>query len=171
MKISAIVAAAENNAIGKGNEMLWKLPNDFRFFKDTTWGLPIIMGRNTYNSLGKALAGRTNIVLTHREDWKPADAIVVNDLENAVEEAKKTNVKETYIIGGAQVYKQSLHLVTKVLLTRVMAVFPDADAFFPELPAAEWKLTASLPFKADEKNEYDYTFETWERIQNSKFKI
>ncbi len=166
MTISAIVAAAENNAIGKGNEMLWKLPNDFRYFKNETWGLPIIMGRNTFKSLGKALPGRKNIVLTRNKDWSAEDVTVAHDIEEGIEEAKKANTKEIFIIGGAEIYKQTLSLVNKVLLTRVKATFPEADAFFPELPPDEWELTASLPFKADEKNEYDYTFEKWERIKN-----
>ncbi len=166
MHISAIVAAAENNAIGKGNEMLWKLPNDFRYFKNETWGLPIIMGRNTFKSLGKALPGRKNIVLTRNRDWTAEDVTVVHTIEQALDEAKKANTKEIFIIGGAEIYKQTLPLISKVLLTRVKATFPEADAFFPKLPADEWKLTASLPFKADEKNEYDYTFEKWERIKN-----
>ncbi len=163
MTISAIVAAAENNAIGKGNEMLWKLPNDFRYFKNETWGLPIIMGRNTFKSLGKALPGRKNIVLTRNKDWSAEDVTVAHDIEEGIEEAKKANTKEIFIIGGAEIYKQTLPLISKVLLTRVKATFPEADAFFPELPADEWELTASLPFKADGKNEYDYTFEKWER--------
>lgn len=161
--ISMIVAAAENNAIGKDNQLLWKLPNDFKFFKNTTWGLPIIMGRKTYESLGKALPARPNIVITRNKDWKADDAIVTGSLEEALLKAKEANTKEIFIIGGAEVYKQAIDTIAnKIYLTRVHAKL-DGDAYFPEMDQDQWQLIANEDFTRDEKHDYDYSFQVWIR--------
>src|SRR3954465_3521276 len=99
MTLSQVVAAADNNAIGKNNQLLWSLPNDTKFFKNITWGMPVIMGRKTFESLGKPLAGRTNIVITSQQDWQPEGAIVVHDIEAAKAAAAETDAKEAFIIG------------------------------------------------------------------------
>jgi dihydrofolate reductase len=162
LKINIVVAASENNVIGKNNQLLWSLPNDMKFFKNTTWAQTVIMGRKTYESLDKPLTGRTNIVITSKTDWKPNDVIVVNSLNAALEAAKATEVKEAYVIGGGEIYKQSLPITQRIYLTRVHANF-EGDTSFPELPAAEWELHSRLNFDTDEKHAFAYSFEIWDR--------
>jgi dihydrofolate reductase len=162
MILSQVVAAADNNAIGKNNQLLWSLPNDTKFFKNTTWGMPVIMGRKTFESLGKPLAGRTNIVITRQKDWQPEGAFVVHDLKEAMTVAASTDAKEAFIIGGAEIYKQTLPLTQRVYLTRVHATL-DADAYFPAMNFAEWNLLSQLDFTADAKHAYAYSFQVWER--------
>ena len=121
MLISLIVAAAENNVIGKDNQLLWRLPNDTKFFKNTTWGMPVIMGRKTFESLkSEPLPGRFNFVITHQKDWKPNNekAQVASSLEEAVDMAKKTDCKESFIIGGGKVYAESLSIADKIYMTK-----------------------------------------------------
>jgi dihydrofolate reductase len=163
MTISLIVAAAENNAIGKNNQLLWKLPNDFKFFKNTTWGMPVVMGRKTYESLGKALPGRFNVVITRQADWKADDAVVVNSLEEALLKAKENNTKEIFIIGGAEIYKQAIDTVAnKIYLTRVHTQI-DGDAYFPDVDTAKWEMSAIEDFTKDAQHDFDYSFQTWTR--------
>jgi dihydrofolate reductase len=160
--ISIVVAASENNVIGKDNRLLWTLPNDMKFFKNTTWGMPVIMGRKTFESLGKPLTGRTNIIVTTRNNWHPEGAIVVSSLEAALEAARSTDALEAYIIGGGEIYRQSLPLCNRVYLTRVHTAI-DGDTYFPELPAAEWTLHSRLDFPADAKHAFAYSFEVWDK--------
>lgn len=163
MTISMIVAAAENNAIGKNNQMLWHLPEDFKYFKNQTWGLPILMGRRTYQALGgKALPGRVNIILSRNKDFEAADALVVNKWKDAVFVAQEHDYGELMVIGGAEIYTLMLPEASKILLTRVHANFDDADAFFPKL-SNDWSLISTQDFPKDEKNGYDYSFEIWQR--------
>ena len=162
MMLSQVVAAAENNAIGKNNELLWRLPNDSKFFKNTTWGMPVIMGRKTFESLGKPLAGRTNIIITRQKDWQPEGAFVVHDIKEAMAAAAKTDAKEAFIIGGGEIYRQTLPVTQRVYLTRVHATI-DGDAFFPEMNITDWELLSQLDFTADEKHAYDYSFQVWQR--------
>ncbi|OQP65225.1 diacylglycerol kinase [Niastella vici] len=157
-----VVAAAENNAIGKNNELLWRLPNDSKFFKNTTWGMPVIMGRKTFESLGKPLAGRTNIIITRQKDWQPEGAFVVHDIKEAMAAAAETDAKEAFIIGGGEIYRQTLPVTQRVYLTRVHTTI-DGDAFFPEMNKADWELLSQLDFTADEKHAYDYSFQVWQR--------
>lgn len=166
MNISFVVAAAENNAIGKNNELLWRLPNDTKFFKNITWAMPCIMGRKTFESLGKALNGRTNIVITRQNDWKSEDAVVVKNIHEALKAAETTDSKEVFVIGGAQIYKEMLPMANKIYITRVHASFVDADAFFPDINTSEWKLTSNQDFLIDEKHAYEYSFQVWERKSN-----
>ena len=162
MILSQVVAAAENNAIGKNNQLLWSLPNDTKFFKNTTWGMPVIMGRKTFESLGKPLTGRTNIVITTQQDWQAAGAIVVHDIEEAMAAAAGTDAKEAFIIGGGTIYKQTLPVTQRVYLTRVHTSI-EGDAFFPEMNKADWELLSQLDFNADEKHAYAYSFQVWQR--------
>ena len=163
MNLSIVVAASTNNVIGKDNHLLWHLPNDMKFFKNTTWALPVIMGRKTFESLGKPLTGRTNIVITRQKDWK-ADAIKpVQSLDEAMLAAEDTDAKEAYIVGGGEIYKQALPLSHRVYLTRVHATV-EGDTYFPALDEREWKLLSQLDFKADAKHKYDYSFQVWQRI-------
>ncbi|WP_207513250.1 dihydrofolate reductase [Longitalea luteola] len=162
MILSQVVAAADNNAIGKNNQLLWTLPNDMKFFKNTTWGMPVIMGRKTYESLGKPLTGRTNIIVTRQQDWKPDGVIVVNDIKAAMAAAAETDAKEAFIIGGGEIYRQTLPITQRVYLTRVHTSL-DADTYFPELNEADWELLSQLDFSADEKHAYAYSFQVWQR--------
>ena len=162
MILSQVVAAADNNAIGKNNQLLWSLPNDTKFFKNTTWGMPVIMGRKTFESLGKPLAGRTNIVITSQQDWQPAGAHVVHDIKDAMIVASNTDAKEVYVIGGGEIYKQTLPMTERIYLTRVHTVV-DGDTFFPAIDEQDWELLSRLDFSADEKHAFAYSFEVWQR--------
>ena len=162
MIISMVVAAADNNVIGKENKLLWKLPNDMAFFKNVTWGMPVIMGRKTYQSLGKPLKGRTNVVITTNKDFRPDGVIVVHSINEAVEQAALTDAKECYIIGGGEIYRQALAETSRIYMTRVHAS-PAGDTFFPPISEAEWKKISSTPFESDDKHTYSYTFEVWQR--------
>jgi dihydrofolate reductase len=166
MIISLILAASSNNAIGKQNALLWHLPNDLKFFKNTTWGMPVIMGRKTYESIaGEPLPGRFNIIITRKQDFNPGNESVwvVNTLDQAIAKAKETNCKEVFIAGGGEIYAAALPLADRIYLTRVHANFPDAEIFFTGFNENEWTLQSKLDFKADEKHAYDYSFQVWER--------
>jgi dihydrofolate reductase len=160
--LSFIVAAGKNNVIGKDNQLPWHLPSDMKYFKNQTWGMTVIMGRKSLESLGKPLAGRKNIVITRNKDWHPEGAQVAHSIDEAIELAKQTGAREIFIIGGAQVFKTSMPLVHRIYLTRIHHSF-EGDAFFPELPSSEWTLVKSHYRAADEKNQYSHTFEVWER--------
>ena len=162
MIISLVVAAAENNAIGKDNRLLWSLPNDLKYFKNVTWGMAVIMGRKTYESFNKLLPGRVIIVITRQKDWKADGAITVNTLEAAIAKAKKENFKEVFIIGGGEIYKQSMSIANKIYMTRVHANF-DADTFFPVINVRKWKLISNEDCTKDSKHAYDYSFQLWEK--------
>jgi dihydrofolate reductase len=163
--ISLIVAASEDNAIGRKGDLMWALPNDMKFFKNTTWGMVVVMGRKTFESLGKPLKGRINIIITRNEDWKVEDAIVVSDLRAAIKEAEATNCKEIFVIGGGEIYKQSMPVADRIYMTRVHASFDGADTFFPVIKPDEWALTSNYDFPADEKHAYPYSFQVWDKKQ------
>ena len=163
MTISLVVAASENNAIGKNNQLIWHLPNDLKFFKNTTWGFPVIMGRKSFESVNKPLPGRTNIVITTNLDWKVETVIVVKNLKDAIQKAAETNSKQIFIIGGGEIYKQSMDIADSIYITRVHADL-EGDTFFPEIDKSKWKLTSNQDFEADEKHAYSYSFQIWEKI-------
>ena len=160
--ISLIVAASSNNAIGKNNQLLWHLPNDLKFFKNTTWGGVVIMGRKTFESVNKPLPGRTNIVITSKENWSYENVLVAHSLEDALKLATELSFKEIFIIGGGEIYKQSMAIANRVYLTRVHTEI-EGDTFFPEM-SNEWKMISSNDFASDEKNNFNHTFELWERM-------
>jgi dihydrofolate reductase len=162
MTLSLLLAAAENNVIGKDNKLPWHLPNDLKYFKNLTWGMPVIMGRKTYESFGKPLRGRRNIVITRNKDWKAEGVEVVNSMEEAIELAKESAVKEIFIIGGGEIFKSSLPKADRIYLTRIYHSF-DGDAFFPEIDKSKWQLTKERRCEADEKNAYAHSFQAWER--------
>lgn len=163
MIVSLVVAAAENNAIGKNNELLWHLPNDMKFFKNVTWGGVVIMGRKTFEALGKPLPGRVNIVITRQQDWKPDGLIVTASLEEALAKAAEANFKEGLVIGGGEIYKLAIEKADIIYITRVHASFEDADAFFPEIDEAKFELASNEDFEKDEKHAYAYSFQKWVR--------
>ena len=160
MFISLIVAVAKNNVIGGDNKLLWHLPADLKHFKNVTLDHTVIMGRKTFDSIGKPLAGRRNIVVTRQEDFKAERCTVVNNLQQAVDLCKKED--EVFIIGGAEIFRQSLNAAEKIYITRIDATF-EGDRFFPDLNLSEWKLVKYVKFHADEKNKYDYSFAEYER--------
>ncbi len=162
--LSILVAAASNNSIGKNNQLLWHLPNDLKFFKNTTWGGVVIMGRKTFESVNKPLPGRLNIVITRQKNWQAENVTTAGSLDEAVEKAKKLHYKEIFIIGGGEIYKEALPKTDKIYLTRVNAEI-EGDTFFPAINNKEWKLTSQNDFKIDEKHAYDYSFEVWERVE------
>jgi dihydrofolate reductase len=156
--ITLIAAAAENNALGKDNELLWHLPEDFKRFKQITSGHYIIMGRKTFESFPKPLPNRTHIIITRQEEYLAEGCLVVHSLEEALKIAPQN--EEVFIIGGAQIYQQALPFADKIDLTRVHTSL-DADAFFPEFNASEWNLAFSEKQSKDEKHQFDFTFETY----------
>lgn len=159
--LTIIVAAAENNAIGKDNQLIWHLSDDLKRFKSLTNGHHIIMGRKTFESFSKPLPNRTHVVITRQQDYKvPAGVIVANTLEEALEISKKDN--QPFIIGGGEIYKQAMYLADKIEITRVHETF-EADTFFPEIDTSVWKETSRTFHEKDSKNEYDFSYITYER--------
>lgn len=159
---SIIVALDEQNAIGNKGDLLCYLPNDLKHFKTTTSGHTVIMGRRTFESLPKgALPNRTNIVITSDDAENYPGCVVVRSLEEALAQCEHED--EVFIMGGGQLYRSSLPLANKLYLTRIHHSFENADTFFPEIDFEEWELVDKEAHKADEKHNYDYTFETYER--------
>ena len=162
MRISLIVAASTNHAIGKDNQLLWHLPNDMKFFKNTTWGMPVIMGRKTYESLGKPLVGRTNIVISRNEAWQAEGSKRAGSLEEALLLAADADAKEAYVIGGGEIYQQAFSKVHRIYMTRVHTQI-DGDTYFPAIEPDTWELLSQLDFQQDAKHPYEYCFQVWER--------
>lgn len=160
-QISIVVAVSENNAIGKDNQLLWHLPADLKHFKEITSGNTIIMGRKTYDSVGRPLPNRRNIVITRSTELQMPNVEVVNTLEAALSLCEDEN--EVFIIGGAEIYKHALQFTNRIYLTTVHQTY-GADVFFPELNREEWKEINKEYHPADEKNSVAYTFSTLERI-------
>jgi len=156
--ITIIAAIAENNALGKDNQLIWHLPADLKRFKKVTLGHHIIMGRKTFDSLGKPLPHRTTIIITRNKNYFQKGCIVVHSLKDALEAAKSD--ENPYILGGAEIYKQALEIADKLDLTFVHHQF-DADAFFPEIDQSVWKESSREDCEADEKNNYNYSFVTY----------
>jgi dihydrofolate reductase len=163
--LSHIVAASENNIIGSNNELPWKLPNDFKYFKNKTWGMPVIMGRNTYESLKKDLPGRINIVVTRKTDWHPKNIFVSHTIDEAIAKAKESDAKEIFIIGGGKIFKETINLVDRIYLTRVH-IKVEGDTSYPKIDTSKWKIVSEESHPADEKNNYPYTFEVWRKNDN-----
>ncbi|NBL63874.1 dihydrofolate reductase [Flavobacterium sp. NST-5] len=158
--ITMIAAAAENNALGKNNDLLWHLPDDFKRFKQITSGHHIIMGRKTFESFPKPLPNRTSVIITRQKYKAPEGCLVAKNLQEALSLCPKN--QEIFIIGGGEIYKLALPFANKIELTRVHESF-DADAFFPEFNLQEWQLQESVYHPADEKHQYAFTYETYIR--------
>jgi dihydrofolate reductase len=162
MNITLVVAASENNAIGLNNQLLWHLPKDMRFFKNTTWGMPILMGRKTFESMGsKPLNGRLNIIITRNKNWVNEDVTVVHTMEEAITLADKFSYKELLVIGGGEIYEMALPMAEKIWLTRVHTTI-EGDVYFPKLNT-EWEMVSSTQNTADEKHKFSFDFECWKR--------
>ena len=158
--ITLIAAVAENNALGKDNQLLWHLHDDFKRFKNVTSGHYIIMGRKTFESFPKPLPNRTHVIITRQKDYSPESCIVVDSLPKAIAFCPKD--EEIFIIGGGEIYKQSIETGDKLDITRVHHAF-EADTFFPEIDLNKWKLTSEEFHPKDEKHDFDFTFETYLR--------
>ena len=166
MIISLILAVSENNALGKNNSLLWHLPNDLKFFKNTTWGMPVIMGRKTYESIaGEPLPGRINIIITRDKNFQPGrpGVWIANTLEAGLVRARETNCNEVFIAGGGEIYSQAMPLAKRIYITRVLADFPDAEVFLNGFIEKEWNLKSRVDCFKDEKHAYNYSFEVWEK--------
>ena len=163
MRLALIVAMAENRVIGRDNRLPWKLSADLRHFKALTMGKPVIMGRNTHESIGKPLPGRSNIVLTRDRRYRAPGCQVVHSLEQALQAA--AGHPEVMVIGGAELYRQTLQRAERLYLTLVKAE-PAGDARFPELDASQWRELQRESHRADDSNEYDYDFVVLERASN-----
>lgn len=163
MKVSAIAAAAKNRVIGSDNEIPWYLQEDFRFFKRTTLNHHIIMGRKTFDSIGKPLPKRTNIVITRNPYFVASGVIVVNSLEAALEIASENGETEAFIIGGGTIYEQSLPYLDTIYYTEVQTTL-EGDTFFPKLDLTQWKSSEIMSQKANEKNDFDFIINRLERL-------
>ncbi|MFT6103353.1 MAG: dihydrofolate reductase [Granulosicoccus sp.] len=163
--LSIIVAMASNRAIGKNNQLLWRLPEDLQYFKRTTMGKPIVMGRKTFESIGRPLPGRLNVVITRQQDWQHDGVKVVHTIEDALHLAEAQSLidgmDEVMVIGGAEIYKTALPQADKLYVTRVDAEI-EGDAFFPEIDESIWSEVSRESFAANESaltsNTYDYAF-------------
>lgn len=158
--IILIAAIAENNALGKNNDLLWHLPKDFKRFKEITSGHHIIMGRKTFESFPKPLPNRTHVIITRQKDYVCEGCIVVQDLEKAIAVCPKN--EDIFVIGGGEIYSQSIHLADRLDITRVHHSF-EADVFFPEIDPEIWELISEEVHLKDEKHPYDYSFQTFVR--------
>jgi dihydrofolate reductase len=156
--ISFMLAMDENRVIGKDNDLPWRLPADLAYFKRVTMGQPIIMGRKTYDSIGRPLPGRENIVVTRNKDFKAEGITVVHSLQEALEHTKNT---EAFVIGGAQIFKEALPLASRLYITHIYHTF-EGDTYFPAI-TDEWKVISSEKGVKDEKNPYDYDFVVYEK--------
>lgn len=157
-----MVAASENNIIGANNDIPWKLSTDFKYFKNKTWGMPVIMGRKSFDAMKTALPGRINIIITRRTDWHPEDVFISHSIGEAIEKARESEAKEIFIIGGGKIFKETIDIVDRIYLTRVHAKV-EGDTYYPEIDKSVWKLVSSESHPADAKNNYPYTFEVWEK--------
>jgi len=159
--ITMITAAGKNNELGKDNDLLWHLLDDFKRFKQLTTGHHIIMGRKTFESFPKPLPNRTHIVITRNKNYKKEGAVVVHSMDEALKVSEKDT--QPFIIGGGEIYNMGLSIADKIELTRVHATFEDADTFFPEFSEDEWMLISEVEHTKDEKHKYPFTYETWVR--------
>jgi dihydrofolate reductase len=161
--ITVIAAIAKNNALGKDNDLIWYLPADLKRFKKVTTGHYILMGRNTFESIGRPLPNRTTIIITRNKNYSKEGCLIASSIEEAIELAKEE--AQLFIIGGAQIYKEIMakDLADQLDITLVHSEF-EADVFFPKIDPNVWKEVAREDFKADEKNEYDFSFISYQKI-------
>lgn len=169
MIIATIVGVDKNNAIGKDNDMPWHLPADLKYFKRQTMGCPIIMGRKCYESIGRPLPGRLNIILSKNKAFKAVGCTVVHSMEEALELAGQNKPEKCFIIGGGIVYKLGLELSTELYITSIETAVQDADVFFEWTPE-QWLLESTEAHAKDEKNSYAYSFNKYLRKKLFKSK-
>ena len=156
--ITMVAAIAENNALGKDNDLLWHLPDDFKRFKQITSGHYIIMGRKTFESFPKPLPNRTHVIITRQKNYHPEGCIIVDSMEKAIEACPKDET--IFIIGGGEIYTLGMDFADSIELTRVHENF-EADTFFPEIDNTKWKLTSEEHHPADERHKFNFTYQTF----------
>ena len=161
--ISLIAAIGKNNELGKGNTLLWSLPADMKHFRDTTALHAVIMGRKTFESIGKPLPKRRNVVITRDVNYKKGGVEIVHSLAEALD-LFPDQKEEIFIIGGAELYKQTIGIADKLYITHIDAEDKEADAFFPEIIPVVWNETSHQEHKKDSENPLDYTFSIYERL-------
>lgn len=163
MKISLIAAIAQNNAIGKNNDLLWHLPADFKHFKTTTSGHFILMGRKTFESFPKPLPNRTHLIVTRQANYNtPENCFAFASVKEALQFAKQNNQEKVYVIGGGEIYKETIAIANELVITHVNETFEDADAFFPEI-TSDWNIISEEFHKSNDKNKYDFTINVYEK--------
>lgn len=165
--ISLIAAIGKNKELGKGNTLLWSMPADMKYFREKTAGHPVIMGRKTFESIGKALPKRRNVIITRDRKYTREGAEVVHSLEEALglfRNSKASDESEVFVIGGAEIYKQSMKFADRLYITHVNAEDKKADAFFPEIIPIVWNEISHEEHKKDDRNPFSYTFSTYERL-------
>lgn len=163
LTVNLVVAMSRNGVIGRNNQLPWRLPGDLAYFKSVTWGHPILMGRKTYESIGRPLPGRLNLVLTRSQQWRADGVTVVGNVEQGLSEAAgKSDSGQLMVIGGENVYRQFLPLADRLFITLVDAEI-EGDAHFPSVDWSNWQRTHTEPHSADERNPYEYAFDVYER--------
>ncbi len=167
MIISAIVAATRNWVIGKDNEIPWYLPSDLKYFKKTTLDHHIIMGRKNYESIGRPLPKRVNIVVTRKKGYEAPGCVVVHSIEDALKVARDNKETEAFICGGGEIYKQTMDIIDRLYFTEIEATV-EGDIFFPEFSEDDWELVSIERNQADDRNEYGYNFKVYERVDKQK---
>jgi len=163
MTLSIIVAISTNNVIGTDNQLPWHLPADLQYFKSLTVDHPILMGRKTYDSIGRPLPKRTNIVITRDQSFHHDGLQIAHSIDQAIDFCREKNYDEVFIIGGDTIYSQTIHLADKLYITRVDTHIEKGTAFFPLIDMNQWKLISSEERKSDDKNTMDMIFEVYEK--------
>ncbi len=163
MILSTIVGMGNNHEIGKGNDIPWYLPADLKYFKRTTVGHPIIMGRKCFESIGRPLPNRTNIIVSRNPEFCIEGCILVHTMNAALVVAEEQGAEEAFIIGGGEIYCEGLPLSTKLYVTNIDIDVPDADIYFPPINFEDWELISEEHHQKDAKNHYDYSFKILER--------
>ncbi len=158
MKKCIIVAIADNNAIGKDNALLWHISEDLKFFRSTTVGCPVIMGRKTYESIGRPLPKRLNIIVSRKGYEAPEGVMVVDSIEKGYEVAKEQGAEKCFVIGGGQIYAQAMQIADEMVITHVHTVIEDADTFFPQIDPETWKVAERSELKTDPESGYTFEF-------------
>ncbi|WP_224996535.1 dihydrofolate reductase [Cesiribacter sp. SM1] len=161
---SIIVARADNGVIGKDNGLIWHMPHDLKFFKETTTGHYVLMGRKSYESVNKPLPNRLNIIITRQQDYFKENCLVLHSLEEALQLAEAQKQQEVFILGGGEIYRQALDkgYVDRIYLTEIKDTF-EGDTYFPELDMSQWQETRREEYQADHQNPHDYAFVTLEK--------
>lgn len=162
MKIAIMVAKASNNVIGKNNELVWHLPADLKHFKTTTAGHYVIMGRKTYESMGKPLPSRLNVIITRNKNYHVEGAVVVHQLEDAIDFARAQHQKLVFILGGGEIYQQAIPIADEMFITEVDHAF-EGDTYFPEIDMKPWTESERRDFAPDGENRYPYSFVKYSR--------
>lgn len=171
MEKCIIVAIADNNAIGRDNALLWHISEDMKFFRKTTTGCPVIMGRKTFESIGRPLPKRLNIVISRSGYQAPEGVLVVSSLDEAYACAEETSSSRCFVIGGGQIYAQAMESADMMIVTHVRTVIDDADTFFPQIDPMLWQVSESSPLMHDDESGFAFEFVTYVRVVCNKSDI